>query len=206
MKLIDWFPTVAGHRFVPLFDASGDCIVRTKTHGKDSRKLLCRSSSMERAVIDCVEQGLKGTTWSGLLYVMGWGTGQTFRPLYAGKAERKGKEKALSSNIASIRKNFGKFARWGDGTDYHIGELSHVVFGFTVYKKPAKKYKRWATALFDSFDPPRLKEPVYLYLAPWGVGCTGPSGLVGSLPSVEKEVIALASVQFPDSLLNVDGV
>jgi hypothetical protein len=60
--------------------------------------------------------------------------------------------------------------------------------------------------LFSTTEPPRLKEPVSLYLAPWRDGTVGPSGLAGSLPAVEKEVIALASVQFADSLLNVDGV
>jgi hypothetical protein len=98
------------------------------------------------------------------------------------------------------------FARWGDGVAYHIGDLSHVLFGFKAYRQPTRKYKKWATALFVSADPPRLKEPVTLYLAPWVEDSAGPSGLAGSLAAVEKEVIALASVQFSVSLLNVDGV
>jgi hypothetical protein len=45
---------------------------------------------MEAAVIELVEAGLLQEGWHGLLYVMGWGAGSDFRPLYVGKAERKG--------------------------------------------------------------------------------------------------------------------
>jgi len=160
---------------------------------------------MEATVIECVESGLKDATWQGLLYVMGWGSASTFQPLYTGKAERKGKTQAVSSNLARIRSNFAQFARWGDDIARHIGALSQALFDFAGYQPPTPKYKRWAAALFDSKDPPHLKQPVSLFLTPWTDGCAGPSGLAGSLPSVEKEVIALASVQFPDTLLNVDG-
>jgi hypothetical protein len=36
-------------------------------------------------------------------------------------------------------------------------------------------------------------------------GMKGPSGLVGSVASVEKEVIGLASEFYSDALMNVDG-
>jgi hypothetical protein len=98
------------------------------------------------------------------------------------------------------------FARWGDGVAYHVGDLSQVLFGFKAYRRATRKYKRWAAALFETFDPPRLRALVSLYLAPWRGSSAGPSGLAGSLAAAEKEVIALASVQFADCLLNVDGV
>lgn len=126
--------------------------------------------------------------------------------MYVGKAERKGVRNDLSANLASIRSNRHKFARWGDGIAYHVGDLSQAMFGFTAYRPPTRKYMRWAATLFESFDPPRLRAMVSLYLAPWPEGAVGPSGLAGSLAAVEKEVIALASVQFADCLLNVDGV
>jgi hypothetical protein len=206
MKLIEWLPTVRDHEFVTLFDTDDRLLVRTKLHGKDKHKLLRRSAVMEKAVIECVENGLEEDDWQGLLYVMGWGTGPTFRPLYVGKAERKGRQASLSGNLKGIRNNTNKFARWGDGLDYHIGDLSHAMFGFTGYRPPQKKYQRWASVLFGTNDPPRLKEHVALYIAPWKDGFIGPSGFAVSLPVVEKQVISLASVQFKDSLLNRDGV
>jgi hypothetical protein len=98
------------------------------------------------------------------------------------------------------------FARWGDGLDYHIGDLSHTLFKFKGYREPTKRCERWANALFKSRDPPILREQAYLYLAPWFSGSKGPSNLPCSLPAVEKELIALASAYFKDTLLNVDGV
>lgn len=204
--LLDWLWAVPGHRLVPLFDADAGRVVRTKESGPDRKRLLCRSAAMEAAVIEMVEPGLQQADWHGLLYVMGWGAGASFRPLYVGKAEKRGVKQDLSGNLANIRRNKGKFARWGDGLDYHVGDLSHAMYEFQAYRQPNKKYRRWADRLFESFDPPTLREPVHLYLAGWLDGSSGPSGLVGSLPAAEKEVIALASAQFPDSLLNVDGV
>jgi len=205
-SLREWFQSVTGHRFVPLFDADETLIVRTKLMGNSEKQILKRSPAMENAVISCIEQGLSTPEWEGMMYVMGWGMGSTFRPLYVGKAERRGVKHGVSGNIANIRKNSGKFARWGDGLDYHIGDLSHAMFEFEAYRKPMKKYKRWASTLFRSVSPPMLTETVNLYLAPWCADSTGPSGLSVSLPDGEKEVIALASVEFADSLLNVDGV
>jgi hypothetical protein len=206
LNVLDWLWTVPGHRLVPLFDATDDLVVRTKESGPEKRRLLCRSPEMEAAVIDMVEAGLAREGWQGLLYVMGSGATPDFRPLYVGKAERKGLRHDLSTNLANIRTNRHMFARWGDGVAYHIGDLSQVLFGFKAYRPPTQKHKRWGARLFETFDPPRLREKVSLYLAPWPVGSAGPSGLAGSLAAVEKEVIALASVQFADCLLNVDGV
>jgi hypothetical protein len=206
LNLLDWLWTVRHHRLVPLFDVTDELVVRTKVSGTEKRRLLCRSPEMEAAIIDLVEAGLAQEGWQGLLYVMGHGARSNFRPLYVGKAERRGVRNALSANLTSIRTNRHMFARWGDGVAYHVGDLSQALFGFKAYRLPSRKYKRWAEALFEVFDPPRLRRSVSLYLAPWTDGSAGPSGLVGSLAAVEKEVIALASVQFADCLLNVDGV
>lgn len=206
LNLLDWLWAVPQHRLVPLFDCSHEMVVRTRESGLEKRRLLCRSSEMESAIIEMVEAGLEQKGWEGLLYIMGWGDESDFRPLYVGKAERKGVQNALSANLANIRSNRHKFARWGDGVAYHIGDLSQALFGFKAYRPATRKYKRWAVKLFQPFDPPCLRELVTLYLAPWPDGSAGPSGLAGSLAAVEKEVIALASVQFAESLLNVDGV
>jgi hypothetical protein len=206
LNVLDWLWTVPDHRLVPLFDATEDLVVRTRESGPEKRRLLCRSPEMEAAVIGLVEAGLAQEGWQGLLYVMGHEAGSDFRPLYVGKAERRGVRHDLSANLANIRTNRHMFARWGDGLEYHIGDLSQALFGFKAYRPPSRKYKRWAGVLFEVFDPPRLRQPVSFYLAPWTDGSAGPSGLVGSLAAVEKEVIALASAQFADCLLNVDGV
>jgi hypothetical protein len=206
LNLVEWLLAVPGHRLVPLFDTDAALLVQTRLSGPEQRRLLKRSPEMEEAVISLVEAGLLDEQWQGLLYVMGWGAGKNFRPLYVGKAERWGVRNAMSVNLANIRSNTHLFARWGDGLAYHIGDLSHALFRFRAYRAPTRKYARWAATLFATTEPPRLKEPVSLYLAPWRDGTVGPSGLAGSLAAGEKEVIALASVQFADSLLNVDGV
>lgn len=204
--LVPWLFSVPGHSVARLFDADERLAVRTRTAGPEGRRLLCRAPEMEAAVIDQVERGLEDPAWQGLLYVMGWTGEPGFRPLYVGKAERRGVKNELSANLACLRSNRHKFARWGDGVAYHIGDLSHALFGFRAYREPTPKYRRWAVALFDSFDPPRLRQPVALYLASWRDGQAGPSGLTGSLAAVEKEVIALASVHCGDCLLNLDGI
>lgn len=205
IHLVEWLLALPGHRLVPLFDADEHLVVRTRLVGRQKRRLLARAPEMERAVVELVEAGLQEDGWEGLLYVMGREE-ENFKPLYVGKAERRGVKGGLSANLAGIRSNRHMFARWGDGLAYHAGDLSQAMFGFAGYKGPSPKYRRWAEALFATADPPRLRWPVSLYLAPWQEGGVGPSGLAGSLAAAEKEVIALASVQFPDCLLNVDGI
>lgn len=204
--IIGWLMNVPNYRFVPLFDTNDRLEVATRISQPSGRRLLCRNPKMEEAIIEIVETGLSQRTWEGLFYVMGFGELPNFRPLYVGKAERKGVTRPVSENIRNIRKNKHMFARWGDGLDYHIGDLSHTLFRFKGYREPTKKFERWTEALFVSRDPPILREPVHLYLAPWLRGSNGPSGLPSSLPAVKKELIALASVQSKDTLLNVDGV
>lgn len=160
---------------------------------------------MEQAIIDVVETGLAESDFEGLLYVMGVGERESFRPLYVGKAERKGVKRPLSANLVNLRSDKGKFARWGDGLDYHIGDLSHALFAWPARRTPTLKYRRWAEALFVQADPPRLREPVKLFVMPWRTTTRGPSGLLGSLPAGEKEVIALAGHEYGTTLLNIDG-
>lgn len=204
--LRDWLWENSGYRLVTLFDTDDCLVVRTKEIGKDKKRILCRARIMEQAMIEMVESGLINEKWHGLLYVMGFGIETSFRPLYVGKAEKRGVKHELSGNLVNIRNNQGKFARWGDCLDFHIGDLSQTLFRFQGYRGPRLKYQRWADRLFLELDPPKLREPVSLYLAPWLDDSVGPSGLSASLPAAEKEVIALASLAFPDTLLNVDGV
>lgn len=201
-----WMDTFPGARFTPLFETKDGLRVQTHQRGKaGDRRILTRSSQFETAMVELIEEGLTQEHWTGLVHLMGVGERHAFTPLYVGKAERRGKTHAISKNIANIRRNPDKFARWGYGLDYHLGDLSHAMFGFAAYRGPTSKYRRWAQTLFAVIDPPTLHLPVSMLLLPWFEGSRGPSGFQGSVASGEKEVIALASALHGDWLLNVDG-
>jgi hypothetical protein len=51
-----------------------------------------------------------------------------------------------------------------------------------------------------------LRESVHVAIVSWEKGMRGPSGLIGSVASVEKEIVSLASGLPDNSLLNVDGI
>lgn len=189
---------------MPLFDAK-DLIARTVV-GRGGKRRLCRHPEMERAVIDLVDEGCDRADWRGLLYVMAWGTKDRLRPIYIGKAGRYGKTPGqLSANLANLASDKGKFARWGDGNAYHIGDLSQALFKWEAYKPAGQKYERWAEVLFDDQSLPRLREPVSLLLVPWHQGQLGPGGAVRTLEEVESEAIDLAIEEFEDVVLNVQG-
>jgi hypothetical protein len=117
-----WLNSIPATSFVPLF--ASHSAGRATTRIRNDKELLCRSDEMENAVIELVESGLEQNSWQGLLYIMCWGPVDDIRPLYVGKAGRRGRKNPLSANIRDIRRNRHKFARWGDGMDYHIGDLS----------------------------------------------------------------------------------
>ena len=194
-----WLQSV-GATSTLLFDTDG-LIPRTIERG-NMRKLK-RNSQFDASIIGLVESGLRDDRWEGLIYIMHFGTGGDIEPLYIGKAERKGTRNLVSGNIKNIRKNLNAFARWGYGLDYHIGDLSHAIFAETgSYRGPRRKYRRWVECLFESLDPLALRQPVYVSLVRWLDGMRGPSGLIGSVPTVEKELIALCDHA---RLLNIDG-
>lgn len=208
INLIEWLMKVPEYKFIPLFSVDKDLVVQTQekqTKQNDIRRLLMRSEAMESAIIEIVESGLGNPEWEGLFYIMGVNELPDFSIMYVGKAEKRGVKHELSVNLRNLRKNKSRFARWGDHLAYHIGDLSQALYEFKAYRGVARKYRKWAENLFITYDPPRLKQMVYFYVAPWYNGNKGPSGLNSSLPAVEKEIIALASVAFRKTLLNVDG-
>lgn len=196
------------HRLVPLFDTDGQN-VRTHLVGASQRRMVRRHSEMEATVVELVESGLAQAGFQGLLYIMGWGaTVQRFMPLYVGKAARAGKKHALSQNMVNLRGDKRKFARWGDGNAYHIGDLSQVLFGWPAYKEPDEKYRRWAQMLFldaSKAEVPKLREEVYLALVPWLVSSTTPSDKRATVEEAEEELIDLALGEFEAVVLNVVG-
>jgi hypothetical protein len=67
--------------------------------------------------------------YDGMLYNMLTKEEGQVIALYIGKAETLGRQGNLSANIKGVSKNAnkGKFARWGDGRQYHIEDLSAAV-------------------------------------------------------------------------------
>jgi hypothetical protein len=150
-----------------------------------------RHPDFDAALIDTAKWGLLDPVWQGFVYPTHFGPRETLEPLSIGKTERRGKTQPISFNVANIRANQHAFGRWGYGLAYHLGDLSHAIFREPAYKKPDRKHARWAEHLFRQLDPPRLRQPVFVTLVSWHDGMRGPSGLVGSVPAVEKELIAL---------------
>ncbi len=204
-KLRTWLLALPGATYVPLFDASNELVVQTQVPASGKTR-VCRSSAMESAVLDMVAKGLDRPTWRGLLYVMAWGSPDRLRPLYIGKAGRFGKTSGqLSANLKNLATDRSKFARWGDGNDYHIGDLSQALYGWSAYKEPCQKYLRWAEMLFVENSPLRLREPTNLLLVPWDEGLLGVDGEICNLEAAEDQAIALATEEFSTIVLNVQG-
>jgi len=206
LSLQEWLTGLPDARFVPLFDAGSDLVVRTQIKGSRERRLLRRHPAMEQAMVEVVESGLADPTWRGLLYIMAWGTEQEVRPLYIGMTRKEGRKRPISANLVGIRTDRGKFARWGDGSAYHIGDLSQALFKFASYKRVEARYRSWASTLFRRQDPPQLVEQVMLILVPWFDDSTGPSGAGGTVPQAEKELIEQATVETDGRLLNIMDV
>lgn len=201
-----WLANLPHTRYVPLFKTTGELVVETRVRGA-GRRLLCRSPEMEQAIVETVAAGLEDDTWTGLLYIMAWGRRDRLRPLYIGRAGRYGKKNRakLSANLAKLATDTSKFARWGDGSAYHIGDLSQALFGWSAYKQPGQKYERWAEMLFLDRERPLLREPTHLLVVPWHQGQRGCAGWVCTLEEAEEQAIDLALEEFEDVVLNVQG-
>ena len=116
----------------PLFDELPTAAVATKRVG--NRSLLKRSNQAEEligAVCATLEDDWSRRTheYDGMLYIMLTKDQGRVVPLYIGKAETLGKQGNLSANIKGVSQNTNraKFARWGDGRQYHIGDLIAAV-------------------------------------------------------------------------------
>lgn len=200
-----WLASLPRTRYAPLFQTTEELVVQTRVRGAGKR-LLCRSPEMEQAIVDTVAAGLGDPSWRGLIYVMAWGTRDKLRPLYIGKAGRYGKTPGqLSANLAKLATDRSKFARWGDGNAYHIGDLSQALFGWRAYKPAGQKYERWAEMLFSDRERPLLREPTCLMVVPWYQGQRGCQGSVCTLEQAEEQAIDLALEEFEDVVLNVQG-
>jgi hypothetical protein len=208
-----------GKSAVPLFDTDTHLNVATHEVGKQRKlQILRRSAEMECMVIEGAETlvsdwELQEHQFDGLIYLMHYRSQEGhIVPLYIGKTETIGKGKGnLSANIENLSTSKGKFARWGDNYQYHIGDLSSAVLRHRN-KKPSAKYIDWAEALFTehpvpSTKFPKLKRHVYFWTKPWPKSETGPWEEFGptNLTFLEYLLIGIASSAYPDVVLNREG-
>lgn len=131
-------------------------------------------------------------------------------PLYVGKAGRYGRNGGVSANLAGIRTDAGKFARWGYNYAYHLGDLSAAALPGHAPGKIIPKYQRWAARLFADTPNavPRLRAPVRFWCTAWGPGSRNIWAEFGSCPLAFAEylLIGVAGLLFPGALLNDEGV
>ena len=202
---------------VPLFETDEDGVVQVKNHGRDNRPILKRSRRMEsllstegRKVVDDWQGS--DDTYEGVIYIMYTLAGVQLVPRYVGKAGKYGTDgERLSANLRNVRTNRSKFARWGDGYAYHIGDLSAAVLDHhedpdvNRDRNPPGKYQKWADALFVE-DTRQLKQPVYFWARAWKYDDTGPFyGFETSLEALEYNLINLGSDLYPEKVLNSEG-
>lgn len=197
---------------VPLFDTVAQ-EVTTRPFGRDNRSVLKRSASTD-AMLNGLHRQLtadfdSGTNKTdGLLYFMFWLREGSVIPLYIGRSRK------LSNNGAEINSDIRgfKFGRWSDDRDQHFGELSVAALGIHCGREdwaPLPTYVAWAEKLFTKVPAttPALREPTYFFALNWEQSFTGIWPAVGatSVGIQENLLIAVASLCFPEVLLNSDG-
>ncbi len=195
---------------IPLFETHEDLVVETKTLG--SSTVLKRSDAIDERIRRegkrCVHRNGVKDGESGMLYVLFQLASENPSPTeviprYIGKGEAYGKKNELSANfeeIANDRSGTRSFARWGDGSYWHVGELSETVFG-----EESKKLS-WASELFEQ-GTRRLKQQTYLWIRAWDPETyPGPYGHPAYLAEVEPLLVGLAYEAWPDYLLNHNEV
>lgn len=191
---------------IPLFETDENLVVQCKDLG--SSKVLKRSEQIDEHIRcegkRCVHENGVTDGPNGLLYVMYQLASEDpgpedIIPRYIGKGEAYGKKNELSANfeeIAKDRDGTRSFARWGDGSYWHVGELSETVFG-----EDSKKLS-WASELFEQ-GTHQLKEQTYLWIKAWDPEKhPGPYGYPAYLAEVEALLIGLVYETYPDQLLN----
>lgn len=201
---------------VPLFSCDENFVVRTRVIGTASKRpVLCRHEEMESLILSQVS--VLNTDWSdgsheydGLIYVMFVKESGSVVPLYIGKAETFGKgDRNLSVNLRNLDTDRSKFARWGDGYQYHIGDLSAAVLVGHDAGKVSPKYGKWAGALFEDLDQRTLKlrKPVYFWAKAWKPTDRGIWAEMNPtrLTFLEYLLIGVASAAFGTTLLNNEG-
>ena len=126
------------------------CNVEQKGKKNNLRPFLVRHPLMEKQLIEQAsivedDYNTNKKLYEGIIYLMFTIKHEQIIPLYIGKTETFGKSnKNLSENIKTLKSNKYKFARWGNGYQYHIGDLSPVVLNGHSDDKKTSKYTDWA--------------------------------------------------------------
>jgi hypothetical protein len=217
-KLALWDQFCTEHRIretaVPLFSCDSAERVNSVRFGKNGRLILARSAEMEALVVREVGRVLSSgeSQYEGLLYMMHWqDSSGRILPLYIGRAGRYGRGGGnISANLLGVEKDKSKFARWGSGYAYHIGDLSAAACTGHSENRIARKYSRWASRLFSDApaECPTLRRAVYFWASSWGRESYSiwPDFGSCSLSFQEYLLIGVASELFPETLLNDEGV
>lgn len=191
---------------IPLFETDHNLVVKCKEIG--SSTVLKRSEQIDECIRRegkrCVHEDGVTDGPNGLLYVLYQLASEDpgpkdVIPRYIGKGEAYGKKNELSANfeeIAKDRDGTRSFARWGDGSYWHVGELSETVFG-----EDTKKLS-WASELFEQ-GTHQLTEQTYLWIRAWDPGkYPSPYGYPAYLAEIEALLIGLVYETYPEQLLN----
>ena len=181
------------------------------------RPVLRRSDEMDQRLRDAVETVVndheaRGGEYDGLVYLMYALEGSRVVPYYIGKTGTfRRADEGLSANLDSVSAAGGKFARWGYGDAYHIGDLSAAVLAdcddvdTANHSDPKGKYRRWATRLFEP-GTRRLRRPVYVWLRAWDRSEGPYPDTYPYLAELEYQLVGIAYELFPETLLNTEGV
>jgi len=200
---------------VPLFKHKNFIVDVKKIGQRVKRSILCRSELMEQLIQNETDKLVedwrkKEDKLDGLIYMMYIKENNEVYPLYIGKTETIGKgNRNLSVNIKNLHTDFSKFARWGDGYSYHLGDLSAVTLTDHQKNKINKKYIDWANFLFKTYPTisPELKKEIYFWTKAWAKDDIGIWNDFGRtrLTFLEYLMIGVASSVFPKLLLNREG-
>jgi ABC-type cobalt transport system substrate-binding protein len=181
------------------------------------RPVLRRSDAMDRRLRDAIDTVVedhrtRSGEYDGLLYLMYALEDSRVVPYYIGKTGTfRRADAGLSANLDGVSATGGKFARWGYGNAYHIGDLSAAVLDdcddvdAANHEEPKAKYEAWATRLFEP-GTRRLRRPIYIWIREWDRSEGPYPDTYPFLVELEYQLVGIAYELFPETLLNTEGV
>ena len=203
---------------VPLFNTEDDLTVSLVDHGRAKRRpVLERSREMEASVRSAVakvvdDHETRRGRYDGVVYMMYTLDRSELVPLYIGKSGKFKKESdGLSANLEHVESNDNKFARWGYGNAYHMGDLSAAALDAcddvdtSNHGSPKAKYRTWARRMFET-GTRRLQRPVYFWIRAWDRSEGPYPDTYPYLAELEYQLIGIAYELYPETLLNTEGV
>lgn len=216
-----WIGDRLSESYIPLFETDDDRFVQTTRfgRGKHERDVVKRNSEIGQRIIDqatLLEEDIstRSGQYEGLIYMMYWIENEEIKPLYIGKTSKfnsTGYE--LNPNIESLETRDNRFARWGYGKDWHLGDLSNALFNSTWLSEgnfagTLSGKQRWVDRLFEP-GTLKLRSQTYLWIDTWSVDEDGPfssyTGTHPTLAELEYQLIGLADGLYGDILLNQEG-